>query len=260
MDASADTARIVTALAARWAAELGGADGSGTVFTAVGVWPLLGMPAAGADHTVRKELEEAIGLPAGEAARRGRELLALLGDVPGAGAAVGLWTAARLRLEPQSGWPRSARTPAAPSRACPRSTGSSSTGSSSTGGPGSTPEASSGPCPRSSTENCCSSWPVPWPSAPAGGTPSTKWGDRMGDLLWAADRTADAIVLCHLGCGRREWLGVSGPERGRIWSDDRIDDLDLAPLLDPDGRPVTFARRYLDWLHEAEQYVRQQAA
>ncbi|WP_344622396.1 SMI1/KNR4 family protein [Kitasatospora arboriphila] len=90
-------------------------------------------------------------------------------------------------------------------------------------------------------------------------TAMEEWDDRMGDLLWAADRTVGAIVLCHLGCGQREWLIVSGPEHGRIWSDNRIDDLDLAPLLDPEGRPVTFARWYLDWLDEAEQYVRQQA-
>ncbi|MEV7179797.1 SMI1/KNR4 family protein [Kitasatospora sp. NPDC093679] len=90
-------------------------------------------------------------------------------------------------------------------------------------------------------------------------TAMEEWDDRMGDLLWAADRTVGAIVLCHLGCGQREWLIVSGPERGRIWSDNRIDDLDLAPLLDPDGRPVTFARWYLDWLDEAEQHLRQRA-
>ncbi|WP_030268197.1 serpin family protein [Streptomyces sp. NRRL B-24484] len=99
METAADTARIVNALAERWAHGLGG-TGRSTVFTAVGVWPLLGFLAAGADGAARKELEEALGLPAEEAARRGRELLALLRDVPGAGAAVGLWTAGGIRPEP----------------------------------------------------------------------------------------------------------------------------------------------------------------
>ncbi|GAA1073314.1 serpin family protein [Kitasatospora arboriphila] len=102
METAADTARIVNALAERWATELGGTGSGGTVLTAVGVWPLLGFLAAGADGAARKELEEALGLPAEEAARRGRELLALLRDVPGAGAAVGLWTAGGVRPDP--GW------------------------------------------------------------------------------------------------------------------------------------------------------------
>ncbi|MFF1560684.1 hypothetical protein [Streptomyces sp. NPDC058279] len=62
-------------------------------------------------------------------------------------------------------------------------------------------------------------------------------------------------ILCHLGCAARQWLVVSGPERGRIWNDDRADEVDLAPLLDDDGRPVTFTRWYLDWLDRAEQQL-----
>ncbi|MFC5183799.1 hypothetical protein [Actinomadura harenae] len=49
------------------------------------------------------------------------------------------------------------------------------------------------------------------------------------------------------------WLVVSGPERGHLWSDDRVDDVDLvdlAPMLGPDGEPVTFTAWYRAWLDE----------
>ncbi|MEU1377727.1 SMI1/KNR4 family protein [Streptomyces triculaminicus] len=78
------------------------------------------------------------------------------------------------------------------------------------------------------------------------------WAEEWEPLLWSADRTPGAVVIAHLGCALREWLIVSGPERGRIWSDDRADGVDLAPLLDDKGEPATFARWYLDWLEQAE--------
>jgi hypothetical protein len=70
--------------------------------------------------------------------------------------------------------------------------------------------------------------------------------------MFAPERTAGAIVICHLGCALREWLIISGSHRGTIWSDDRADDVDLVPLLNDDGKPVTFARWYSDWLEKAE--------
>ncbi|MEU8925885.1 hypothetical protein AB0D10_33960 [Kitasatospora sp. NPDC048545] len=48
----------------------------------------------------------------------------------------------------------------------------------------------------------------------------------------------------------------AGTGAGRIWSDDRGDDVDPAPLLTGHGQPVTFARWYLDWLDRAEQQIR----
>lgn len=78
------------------------------------------------------------------------------------------------------------------------------------------------------------------------------WDERWGAVMFAPERTAGAIVISHLGCARREWLIISGSHRGTIWSDGRADDVDLAPLLDDDGTPVTFARWYTDWLTRAE--------
>lgn len=86
------------------------------------------------------------------------------------------------------------------------------------------------------------------------------WDERWEAVMFAPARTAGAVVICHLGCALREWLVVSGPHRGTIWSDPRADDADLEPLLDPEGKPVTFARWYTDWLGKAERTARQAGA
>jgi hypothetical protein len=78
------------------------------------------------------------------------------------------------------------------------------------------------------------------------------WDERWEAVMFAPERTVGAIVICHLGCAQREWLIVSGRHRGTIGSDCRVDDVDLAQLLDDDGTPVTFARWYTDWLEKAE--------
>ncbi|MFF0560725.1 SMI1/KNR4 family protein [Streptomyces sp. NPDC004266] len=78
------------------------------------------------------------------------------------------------------------------------------------------------------------------------------WDERWDAVMFAPERTVGAIVICHLGCAQREWLITSGRHRGTIWSDCRVDDVDLAPLLGRDGKPVTFAQWYLDWLRHAE--------
>ncbi|MEU2655123.1 SMI1/KNR4 family protein [Streptomyces sp. NPDC007325] len=78
------------------------------------------------------------------------------------------------------------------------------------------------------------------------------WDERWGDLMFAPERTVGAIVISHLGCTQREWLIISGSHRGTVWSDCRVDAIDLAPLLAEDGTPVTFARWYTDWLEKAE--------
>ncbi|MGW4647958.1 serpin family protein [Kitasatospora sp. NPDC004289] len=89
--------RAVNRLAARWA-EL--ADGGSTVFMPTGVWPLLAFLAAGAHGPAAAELEQALGMPSGEAAEHARELVATLRKLPGSSAAVGLWTSDLLHPEP----------------------------------------------------------------------------------------------------------------------------------------------------------------
>ncbi|MFJ1864617.1 serpin family protein [Streptomyces sp. NPDC088097] len=85
------TVRAVNALTSRWAGAL--PDG-GTVFTAAGVWPLLGLLAGGAAGAARAELAGALGLSAEEAPAAARELLSALEGVRGLRAATGLWSTA----------------------------------------------------------------------------------------------------------------------------------------------------------------------
>ncbi|MET9099378.1 SMI1/KNR4 family protein [Streptomyces antibioticus] len=73
------------------------------------------------------------------------------------------------------------------------------------------------------------------------------WEERWYEgPLFAPERTAGAIPICHLGCAQREWLVVTGVHRGTVWSDPRADDTDLEPL------GMTFADWYLGWLERAE--------
>ncbi|MFJ8044124.1 serpin family protein [Kitasatospora sp. NPDC096147] len=99
MGSSRAVVGAVNALAARWAS-VAVAEGRNTVFSPVGVWPLLGLLADGAGGDAREELAEAVGLPAGAAAEGARQLLAELGRMPGVAAAVGLWTDRRAVPEP----------------------------------------------------------------------------------------------------------------------------------------------------------------
>lgn len=92
------TVRAVNGLTARWAGTMSG----GTVFSAAGVWPLLAFLADGAGGAARAELADAVGLPAGEAAAAGRELLGALRATRGLDPALGLWTART--LEPREEW------------------------------------------------------------------------------------------------------------------------------------------------------------
>ncbi|MFF7606780.1 serpin family protein [Streptomyces parvulus] len=92
------TIRAVNDLTVRWA----GVTSGGTVFSAPGVWPLLAFLADGAAGAARSELAEALGVPADRAAAAARELLAGLGTVRGAEAALGLWTGRA--LEPHAEW------------------------------------------------------------------------------------------------------------------------------------------------------------
>ncbi|MFF9914847.1 SMI1/KNR4 family protein [Streptomyces sp. NPDC013457] len=78
------------------------------------------------------------------------------------------------------------------------------------------------------------------------------WDERWDGVMFNPDRTVGAIVISTRGCALRDWLVISGPHRGTMWSDDRADEVDLAPHLDDDGTPMTFARWYTDWLHQAE--------
>ncbi|SEG82391.1 SMI1 / KNR4 family (SUKH-1) [Thermomonospora echinospora] len=83
-----------------------------------------------------------------------------------------------------------------------------------------------------------------------------EWDRRYEAVVWNDARTVGALCLCHQGCALREWLVVSGPERGNIWTDHRVDDEDLSPHREGDLERTSFATWYLSWLKAAEAEVR----
>lgn len=60
-----------------------------------------------------------------------------------------------------------------------------------------------------------------------------------------------AIPICHLGCAMWVWLVVSGPERGRVWIDDRASDNGIRPVVGKADERLTFGGWYQAWLDEA---------
>lgn len=71
---------------------------AGSVFSAAGLWPLLGHLAHAARPPARTGLEDALGMPAEDAGPAARALLTALGAARGVDAALGLWTRAGLPL------------------------------------------------------------------------------------------------------------------------------------------------------------------
>jgi serine protease inhibitor len=77
-------------------------DGDGTVLSGLGVWPLLAAIAEPAVGAAREELARAIGFPAAEGPDAARRLLDAVERNPAVHTALGLWSAARLPVNP--GW------------------------------------------------------------------------------------------------------------------------------------------------------------
>ncbi|MEU9111023.1 serpin family protein [Streptomyces sp. NPDC048483] len=96
MQPTARSVRAVNRLTARWARSQTGPDGS--VFSATSLWPPLAFLADAAGGPARTELEDAVGLPADEAAEAARGFLEAVGSIRGMRAALGLWTRATLPL------------------------------------------------------------------------------------------------------------------------------------------------------------------
>ena len=54
-----------------------------------------------------------------------------------------------------------------------------------------------------------------------------------------------AIPICHQGCANRNWLIISGPERGKVWLDE------LASYSGLKKTDLTFEEWYLKWLDDS---------
>lgn len=75
------------------------------------------------------------------------------------------------------------------------------------------------------------------------------WFAAFQNWFCSDDHTVGAIYLAHQGCAYYDWLIVSGPYRGQVWTDSRAGDGNLDPSA------ATFADWYLTWLSEAEATV-----
>jgi len=78
------------------------------------------------------------------------------------------------------------------------------------------------------------------------------WWQRHDEVVFDPRRTYGAVPICDDGCALRQWLVVTGPERGNIWLDHRADGCGLTPAWLPQHRRVTFAEWYHDWLQTLE--------
>jgi len=70
------------------------------------------------------------------------------------------------------------------------------------------------------------------------------------DRYWSTIHINGAIPVCHLGCSLRQYLIVTGPERGNIWYDNRADWCGLYPLTTEDRSRTSFFDWYRSWLDE----------
>ncbi len=111
----------------------------------------------------------------------------------------------------------------------------------------------------------------PFPHTDAWNLPATFWENEPDpprvtpreevDRLWAAWDQAEreayahvmdgAVPICHRGCGLSQWLVVNGTQKGYVWDDNTADRAGIAPLRNAQGRQMTFADWYLDWLRGA---------
>ena len=95
-----EIAAAANKLALRWVQRVGRSES--TVFSSLGVWPLLGLLASGAEGRTRDELSAAFALPADDAGQAVRALLDQIERTTEIQAALGLWYAAR--LQPRQNW------------------------------------------------------------------------------------------------------------------------------------------------------------
>jgi hypothetical protein len=75
-----------------------------------------------------------------------------------------------------------------------------------------------------------------------------QWTTVKYAVYFDARWTAGAICLHHEGCALRNWLVVSGPERGHMWHDAMTDEEGLAPIAIGKRKRVTFTQWYEHWL------------
>jgi SMI1 / KNR4 family (SUKH-1) len=59
-----------------------------------------------------------------------------------------------------------------------------------------------------------------------------------------------AIPICHHGCAIRDYLIVTGAERGNVWRDDRANSSGLSPVQTSNKNRVNFLEWFQNWVDD----------
>ncbi|MGA8203531.1 MAG: SMI1/KNR4 family protein [Woeseiaceae bacterium] len=74
------------------------------------------------------------------------------------------------------------------------------------------------------------------------------WYRTLEDDTWKSSLVDGALPICHQGCAIRNYLVVTGTERGNVWIDDRVNHNGIYPeATDSSGR-VPFLEWYSSWI------------
>ena len=92
-------------------------------------------------------------------------------------------------------------------------------------------------------------WPVATPLAQQDQLMEA-WDREIYESYWNPRVMDGAIPICHMGCALRQWLVVTGPQRGSLWCDFRADEKGLFPMMNGHGHRVTFGEWYQTWLRD----------
>jgi hypothetical protein len=81
-----------------------------------------------------------------------------------------------------------------------------------------------------------------------------EWCLRASHRIMSRHRTAGTIQLAEEQQHFNDYLVVTGPARGQMWRRywDHSGEVDMFPIVGPDGAPATFARWYLEHLNKTK--------
>jgi hypothetical protein len=75
------------------------------------------------------------------------------------------------------------------------------------------------------------------------------WDEMLDTRYWSPSIMDGAIPISHRGCGLRDWLVVTGDERGHIWHDNRVNREGIAPAHTAGRDRLHFEQWYDNWLN-----------
>lgn len=82
-----------------------------------------------------------------------------------------------------------------------------------------------------------------------------RYFSRLEDIAYISEM-AGAIYISDCGCNWRQYLVVTGDERGNIWCDQRVDGDGIFPLIDSNGNHLSFIDWYFRWLDKSIEKVK----